>query len=319
MDISIVVCTYNRAEMLRETLASYLQMQRPEDLQCEVIVVDNNSNDDTAAVSEVFCKRYPDQFRYLMEPVQGLSFARNSGVRASSAALIAFVDDDIFFDERWLVEMLDLFRTTDAMGAGGKSIPRFEGGTPSWISSRVLSLYGSTNSGDVIKRMIFPDHPFGLNMVFRREVFESAGLFNVTLGRIKKSLLSNEEYELFYRIDRKNMPVFYTPLAIIYHRIPEARTRKSWVLRRYYCQGVSDMVFAQIAKPWSRSGQILRLPGKLFWLSRAAYSAVCARLMPGVSEDIAFQRLIMTVYAAGIVAGAVHDIFGRHRTGAVSG
>jgi hypothetical protein len=218
-----------------------------------------------------------------------------------------------------LVEMLDLFRITDAMGAGGKSIPRFEGSTPSWISTKVLALYGSTNSGDAVKRMIFPDHPFGLNMVFRREVFQSAGLFNVTLGRIKKSLLSNEEYELFYRIDRAKLPVFYTPLAIIYHRIPAARTRKSWVLRRYYSQGVSDMVFAQIAKPWSRTGEILRLPGKLLWLSRAAFSALRARLTPGVGEEVTFQRVIMTVYAAGIVVGAVHDIFGRHRTGAVSG
>ena len=164
--------------MLRETLANYLQMQRPPGLQSEVIIVDNNSNDETAAVSEVFWKRYPDQFRYLKEPVQGLSFARNSGIRASLAGLIAFVDDDIFFDQDWLVEMLHLFETTDAMGAGGKSIPRFEGGTPSWISTKTLSLYGSTNSGEAVKRMIFPDHPFGLNMVFRREVFESAGLFD---------------------------------------------------------------------------------------------------------------------------------------------
>jgi glycosyltransferase involved in cell wall biosynthesis len=305
--------------MLRETLASYLQMQRPIGLQSEVIIVDNNSNDETAAVSEVFCKQNPDQFRYLKEPVQGLSFARNSGIRASRSGLIAFVDDDIFFDQRWLVEMLHLFQTTDAMGAGGKSIPRFESGTPSWISTKVLSLYGSTNSGEAVKRMIFPDHPFGLNMVFRREVFESAGLFNVTLGRIKKSLLSNEEYELFYRIDRRNLPVFYTPLAIIYHRIPAARARKSWVLRRYYYQGISDMVFAQIAKPWSRAGQLRGLPGKLLWLSRAAFSALCARLTPGVGEDVTFERVIMTAYAAGIVAGAVHDIFGRHRTGAVSG
>ena len=305
--------------MLRETLASFLLVQRPINVRCEVIIVDNNSNDDTPAVSQEFCGRNPELFRYVREPIQGLSYARNAGIRSSSAGLIAFVDDDIYFDQLWLVEMLDLFRKTDASCAGGKSIPRFEGGAPSWISTKVLSLYGSTNSGDAVKRMSFPDHPFGLNMVFRREVFETAGLFNVTLGRIKNSLLSNEEYELFHRIDRANLPVFYTPLAIIYHRIPEARTRKSWVLRRYYCQGLSDMVFAQIAKPWSRTGQLLRLPGKLFWLSRAACGALCARVTPGVGDDVAFQRLIMTVYAAGIVAGAVHDIFGRHRTGAVSG
>jgi glycosyltransferase involved in cell wall biosynthesis len=318
MDISVIICTYNRAEILRETLSSFMLMQRPADLQCEVIIVDNNSNDNTSAVSDEFCRRNPELFRYLSEPMQGLSFARNAGIRSSSAGLIAFVDDDIYFDQGWLLEMLDLFRTTDAMGAGGKSIPLFEGGTPSWISTKVLSLYGSTNSGDAVKRMIFPDHPFGLNMVFRREVFERIGLFNVTLGRIKKSLLSNEEYELFYRIDRGRLPVFYTPLAIIHHRIPESRTRKSWVLRRYYYQGLSDMVFAQIAKPWSRAGQIRGLPGKLIWLSRAAFGAVWARVAPGIGEDVAFQRLIMTVYAAGIVAGAVRDIFGRHRTGAVS-
>jgi glycosyltransferase involved in cell wall biosynthesis len=319
MDISIIVCTYNRAAMLRDTLASFMLMERPLEVHCEVIIVDNNSNDDTPTVSQEFCGRNPELFRYVREPIQGLSFARNTGIRASGACLIAFVDDDIYFDRLWLVEILDLFRKTDAMGAGGKSIPRFEGGEPNWISTKVLSLYGSTNSGDAVKRMTFPDHPFGLNMVFRREVFDAAGLFNVTLGRIKNSLLSNEEYELFYRIDRAKLPVFYTPLAIIYHRIPEVRTRKSWVLRRYYYQGRSDMVFAQIAKPWSRIGQLRGLPSKILWLSRAAYGALCAQVPPSVSEDVAFERLIMTFYGVGIVAGTVRDIFGGYRSGVVSG
>src|ERR1700733_13627153 len=115
MDISIIICTYNRAGMLRDSLASFLLVQRPIDVQCEVIIVDNNSNDDTPAVSEEFCRRNPELFRYLHEPMQGLSFARNAGIRSSGAGLIAFVDDDIYFGERWLVEMLELFRTTSAM------------------------------------------------------------------------------------------------------------------------------------------------------------------------------------------------------------
>jgi glucosyl-dolichyl phosphate glucuronosyltransferase len=318
MNISIIICTYNRASILRQTLESYLQIERPTDAQSEVIIVDNNSDDETAAVSKEFSDRNPGVFRYVKEPMQGLSYARNCGIRSSGADLIAFVDDDIYFDPRWLIEMMRLFHETNAMCAGGRSIPRFEAGKPDWISMDLLVIYGSTNSGDAVKRMVFPEHPFGLNMVIHREVFKTVGLFNVTLGRIKSSLLSNEESDLFLRIDRADLPVFYTPHAIVHHRIPEARTGKSWVLSRMYYQGISDVTSKQILERVSRIKLLWAVGGSLLQILRLAIRALRVKATESSDRRVGFQYLFSIYYEAGLVAGKLHQILRRHRTGVVA-
>jgi glucosyl-dolichyl phosphate glucuronosyltransferase len=318
MNISIIICTYNRASILRETLESYLQIERPADIQSEVIIVDNNSDDETAAISKEFSDRYPGVFRYVKEPMQGLSYARNCGIRTSNADLIAFVDDDIYFDPRWLIEMMRLFSDTNTMCAGGRSIPRFEAGKPDWISTDLLVIYGSTNSGDAVKRMVFPEHPFGLNMVFHREVFKTVGLFNVTLGRIKNSLLSNEESDLFLRIDRAELPIFYTPHAIVHHRIPEARTRKAWVLNRMYYQGISDLTAKQILERVSRIKLLWAVGGSLLQILRLAIRSLRLKFAQSNDRRGEFQCLSSIYYEAGLVAGKLHQIVRRHQTGIVA-
>jgi glycosyltransferase involved in cell wall biosynthesis len=304
--------------MLRDSLESFLRMQRPAASKVELLVVDNNSTDATGAIGLEFCQRMPELFRYVKEPVQGLSFARNTGIRAANADLIAFVDDDVFFDEKWLIEILDAFRITDAMCVGGRSIPRFEAGKPSWISTELLSLYGSTNSGDTIKRMQFPEHPFGLNMVFRREVFESVDLFNTSLGRTKTSLLSNEEVELFFRIDRAGLPVFYTPSALIYHRIPASRSRKSWVLKRYYFQGKSDSAFKHIVSHVSLRHSLREIAGKSSWIFRLVFGTLIARIVRNEDDGKKFGRLTLICYLAGVLVRSVAEVPHLQRSG-VSG
>jgi glycosyltransferase involved in cell wall biosynthesis len=315
VDICIIICTYNRAAALREALESFLRMRRPFDSTVQLLVVDNNSNDETAAIAQEFCGRAPELFRYIKEPVQGLSRARNSGIRASEAALIAFVDDDVYFDEGWLLEILNAFRATGAMCVGGRSIPHFEAGKPSWISTELLSLYGSTNSGDAVKQMKFPEHPFGLNMAFRREVFARVGQFNTALGRIKSSLLSNEEVELFFRIDQANLPVFYTPSAIVYHRISAQRSRRSWVLKRSYFQGISDIAFTHIVNRVSLRKSLRGIVGKSFRVVRLLYWTMVARVRRSDDDGTKFGRLVSMCYAFGELVRAVAELPHLQRSG----
>jgi glucosyl-dolichyl phosphate glucuronosyltransferase len=315
VDICIIICTYNRAAVLRESLDSFLRMQRPFDSTVQVLVVDNNSNDETGAIIQEFCRRAPELIRYIKEPVQGLSFARNSGIRASEADLIAFVDDDVYFDEGWLLEILDAFRATGAMCVGGRSIPHFEAGKPSWISTELLILYGATNSGVAVKQMKFPEHPFGLNMAFRREVFARVGQFNTALGRIKSSLLSNEEVELFFRIDKANLPVFYTPSAIIYHRIPAPRSRKSWILKRYYFQGISDTAFTHIVNRVSLRRSLRGIVGKSCWLVTLLFWTMVARVRRSDDDGTKFGRLTLLCYAFGMLVRAVAELPHLQRSG----
>lgn len=252
--------------MLRETLESWLLVQ---DIgsKTELIIVDNNSTDHTPQVVESFRSDCPGQLRYVCETNVGLSYARNRGIKEAAGDIVAFVDDDVVFDKNWLNELLKaFFENPEISSVGGKSIPKFDGDDPDWITDDLLTLYGSTCSGDQDRLMIFPEHPFGLNMAFRKGVFTEVGDFSTILGRIKNSLLSNEEREIFYRISEANLKVLYASKAALYHRIPNDRMSKRWVAKRFYWQGISDVVFWQMIKPNSRFMLFMKTI-KAIWIS----------------------------------------------------
>ena len=159
-DISVIICTYNRAEMLRETLESWLPVQNvgPD---VELIIVDNNSTDHTQQVVESFRPACPSQLRYVCETNVGLSYARNRGIKEASANIVVFVDDDVYFDKDWLNALLKAFNDNPEISCvGGKSIPKFEVDKPDWITEEILKRYGSTGSGDQDRLMVFPEYPF---------------------------------------------------------------------------------------------------------------------------------------------------------------
>jgi glycosyltransferase involved in cell wall biosynthesis len=238
--------------MLKDTLVSLIDIDKS-GICFETVVVDNNSTDSTHAIVEEFRSNSTLNIKHLFEPSPGLSFARNRGIRKSSGRIIAFIDDDVYLDRNWLKEIWRVFTDhPDIHCAGGNSIPIFDTAKPDWLDDSLLNIYGSTRSGDFGKYMQYPEHPFGLNMAFRRQAFDRAGLFNVRLGRIKKSLLSNEEKELFFRISQIGLKTFYTPKAILYHRVPKERLEMQWILRRYFGQGLSKVAFEQLVNKKSR-------------------------------------------------------------------
>ena len=119
--VSVIVCTYNRSGSLLDTLDSLANMVVSKSVDWEVLVVDNNSTDDTKKITEAFIDRGNHHFRYLLEPVQGLSFARNRGINTSGGRILAFTDDDVLVDKNWLMKIIE---TIDAPQCGlrrGKS------------------------------------------------------------------------------------------------------------------------------------------------------------------------------------------------------
>jgi len=258
MELSVVICTFNRQRILKDTLESFAAMDLPGDMPTELLIVDNNSTDATPSVARTFLAQHPTLVRLIEERRPGLSHARNAGLGAARGAIIAFSDDDVYFDPHWAVRLVDVFRQDpSASCVGGKCIPVFEGGRPDWISDTMMTPYGSTNSGEDIKVLQYPDHPFGLNMAFRRSVFDVVGTFNTALGRQKHSLRSNEDSDLFQRAAEAGLKTVYTPHAIVRHRIPKERANRTWMLRRYYWQGISDALQLQAANT-SKEGRSLR-------------------------------------------------------------
>ncbi|MGV7235705.1 MAG: glycosyltransferase family 2 protein [Nitrosomonadaceae bacterium] len=272
--LSLLICTYNRAEFLRDTLKSILASQFSSWEFVEIVVVNNNSTDDTQSVTESYFDNELCAVKYVFEPVQGLSRARNTAIESSSGEYVAYLDDDIYMDNKWLSAVFDVIdKYPSAAAFGGKSVPIFEEAEPDWKCDEAFSVYGTTNSGDSIKRMIYPEHPFGLNMIFKRSVFDEIGLFSTRLGRKKNNLLSGEESDMFYRMSLKGLEVVYTPHALVRHRIPRIRTTRQWVMNRYFWQGISKIAFRQMVEPRSRR--------ELFILGVSSISSVFINLTGG--------------------------------------
>src|ERR1700674_3750141 len=120
MKISIILCTYNRYQSLTRALESVAASQMPESVDWQVLILDNNSKDQTREVAEAFCRRYPSHFRYVFESQQGKSFALNRGIREAPGEILAFIDDDITVEPTWLFELTKPLSAPKWAGTGGR-------------------------------------------------------------------------------------------------------------------------------------------------------------------------------------------------------
>ena len=252
-EISVVVCTHNRAAMLHRALTSVLE-QESGDIDFEILAVDNRSTDETAAVVRRLEGRGP--LRYLHEPALGLSSARNHGWRSARGRYVAYLDDDAVADPGWLRAIHAAFTAWPRAGAiGGRVEPIWEAAPPVWLSSetaRSLSLVDWSRTPQELKDL-GTQWLAGANFALPRELLQRIGGFSLRLGRTGTRLLSNEEVHLQKRVLELGRPVLYYPEMVVRHRIPRTRLTKSWLLRRFYWQGISDVAMQFVdAKPKRR-------------------------------------------------------------------
>ncbi|WP_261807788.1 glycosyltransferase [Paenibacillus sp. N3.4] len=238
--ISIVICTYNRAELLRTTLDSIPALKAIE--YAEVLIVDNNSTDLTRRVSQSFIGSQPSPIsaRYLFEQTQGLSAARNRGITEAQGDIIAFLDDDAIPCSEWITTILTtLDSRQDVDAIGGKIHPRFQSSRPDWLITAFELPYTIVDMGDLVKEYPGNRHPFGANMAIRKSFLENH-LFPTNLGRIGDLLLSGEESWLFQQMKKQQKTILYHPAMAVVHFIPDSRLTQDWIKKRYYFQGVTN-------------------------------------------------------------------------------
>lgn len=248
IDLTLIIATYNRAEQLMVTLGSVATQQYPAE-RWECVVVDNNSKDNTRERVEAFATAHPDlNIRYCFEQNQGLSHARNRGIKEAQGEILAFIDDDERIVEDFVASYVELFDTkSDAMAAGGKIIAEYPTGRPRWMSKYTeRPIANPMDFGQSVR--LFPEGriPGGGNMAMRRELFDQIGTFNTTLGRTGKSLIGGEESDLFERIAKHHMACYYVPRAVMYHIIPEEKLTQEYFCRLAYNVGVSHYRRAEI-------------------------------------------------------------------------
>ncbi|HUI06641.1 MAG TPA: glycosyltransferase [Verrucomicrobiae bacterium] len=240
MDISVIICTYNRAASLRQTLDAIGRQEIPTDLAWELIVVDNNSTDTTPAVAREFQQKLP--LRYVLETRQGLSRARNRGIAESTAPLLVFTDDDITPDPQWLGAYLEAARLhPDAGFFGGKILPEWPAPPPSWLVKHSPTLLkGVTGHFDLgTSDSIRKAHFFGANMAFRRQVFDEGRRFRDDLGMSGKEHILGEELEFMRALTARGLIGVYVPTAVVHHRIAPEQMTESYVRDWFRGQGVT--------------------------------------------------------------------------------
>jgi glucosyl-dolichyl phosphate glucuronosyltransferase len=242
MNVSVILCTFNRCESLRTALESVAVSQLPDSVSWEVLVVDNNSKDKTRAIVDEFAGRYPGHFRYLFEPQQGKSYALNSGVRESSGEILAFMDDDVVVDSNWLRILTSIFHDPQWAGAGGRILPERSFTPPPWLpiqNKYALAPLAIFDIGAQPGEM--REAPFGTNMAFRREVFEKVGGFRTDLGPCPGSETRSEDTEFGYRALAAGRRLWYQPSALVYHSLSPHRLQEKYFLTWWYDKARADI------------------------------------------------------------------------------
>ncbi|MCR5395405.1 MAG: glycosyltransferase [Bacteroidales bacterium] len=240
--LTLIVCTYNRAKYIGNLLESIAQNDYPKD-QYELLLVDNNSTDDTPQICEQFARRHPEVvFRYVQEHEQGLSAARNKGIKEAKGDIIVYIDDDALIDKHYIAYFAEFFEAhPEVMAAGGPIEPLYETQEPVWMTKYTKALLcGWMNYGDTVCEYPSGRYPGGGNAAYRKCVFDQVGLFNTALGRKGSSLMASEEKDIFDKMRTLGMAIRYLPGPVLHHIIPQAKLEKDYFERLTLQIGVSE-------------------------------------------------------------------------------
>jgi glucosyl-dolichyl phosphate glucuronosyltransferase len=238
MHITVILCTYNRAHSLLDALNSVAASSLPSSVKWEVVIVDNNSRDNTREVAQEFCKRFPERFRYIFEPQQGKSFALNTGIRQSQGDILAFVDDDVTVESTWLQNLTQSLGNCEWAGSGGRIELQWPDSIPYWLTTDgpyARHGFPGFDQGNEAKELSGP--PFGTNMAFRRDMFVKYGGFRTDLGPNPGSQIRAEDTEFGRRLIQAGERLRYEPDAVVFHPVPEDKLNRRHILKWWYDNG----------------------------------------------------------------------------------
>jgi glycosyltransferase involved in cell wall biosynthesis len=234
-DLSIVVCTHNRAEMLRNALSSLARQRLPEGITAEILVVDNASNDATPQVVKDVARESPVAVRYALESQRGVVHARNRGVAEAGGEWIAFFDDDQLAEPDWIAELVDAARRKQVRCVGGSVVLKLPDGCDRRLAPFCRVLLGETvgrNSPRAYDRRFTPGTG---NLLVHRSLFDEVGLFDPAFHQ------RGEDTDLFLRMLHAGVRGWFNPRAKVHHVTPPERMTDEYLLRlsRLMAQGMA--------------------------------------------------------------------------------
>lgn len=240
--LTAIICTYNRAKYIRPLLESIAANDLPKN-EYEILLVDNNCTDNTREVCEMFAAAHTDvQFRYTVEPEQGLSAAKNRGIKEAQGDIIVYIDDDALVDTWYLRTYAEWFTAhPETMACGGPILPLYETAEPDWMTPYTKALLTAwMDYGDKPREYPKGRFPGGGNAAYRKSVFDKVGYFNTALGRKGNSLMGAEEKDIFDKMHSFGMQIMYIPSPVLHHIIPQKKLEKDYFDRLTLQIGISE-------------------------------------------------------------------------------
>jgi glycosyltransferase involved in cell wall biosynthesis len=305
MNITVAIATFNRSRDLQLTLESLAGVDTTAAGAYEVLVVDNNSSDDTAGVVARYGPRFGGRLRYIHEPRQGLSQARNRAVAEARHEVIAFLDDDVDVHVNWMKALVAAYRANGWAAVGGKAYLLYPRSRPSWLSDRGEVFLTKVDLGPEPRRAK-PDELFGVNFSIRKDWGEKVGWFRTDLGRVGKCLLGNEETDLLERIAAAGGELFYEPAAVVGHRVAPARLNRQWFLSRCFWGNVSEI------RSWPTHFVSLRTLARLALLcGKAGCDLLYGLFEPGSNSKVLFDKTTRFACLLGRSAGCFQLLYQR--------
>jgi glucosyl-dolichyl phosphate glucuronosyltransferase len=237
-NVSVVVCTYNRASSLQLTLAALETQITSPDVVWELVLVDNNSSDATQGAIADFSAKARITVRSMFVPQQGLSHARNVGIAQSNSEILAFTDDDVHPPPDWIVNVTAAIRDRRADIVGGRILPQWQRPPPPWLQNAAfgagaLAIMEHATPMRIVDARATPS-VWGANMAFRRQVFDTVGVFDSRRGLVGTRLYRGEEIELVQRALAAGYQAIYDPTAVVWHRIDTRRMRLRYLSRLHF-------------------------------------------------------------------------------------
>jgi glycosyltransferase involved in cell wall biosynthesis len=256
-DVSVIVPTHNRAALLGRTLDTLLAQQAP-GVRYEIVVVDNNSRDNTRDVVGAYSARSP-LIRYVFEPRPGVSHARNSGVRRAGARLLAFIDDDIEASPDWVATITRTFdRRPDVDCIGGRIEPRWSEPPPAWLTSQhwgAVALQADKGTSPVVDAEHASPCLMTANFACRREAYEAVGGFS-------PEFLRDEDREMQLRLWSAGKRGLYVPELQVTAEVAPERLRKPYHRAFNFRVGVNHARMGYRERV-DRDGRLVRDPKPL--------------------------------------------------------
>jgi glycosyltransferase involved in cell wall biosynthesis len=311
MKFSIVIATYKRAAVLRDTLNSLSRLDPG--APWEVIVVDNNSPDDTRQIVDAAASRFPVPLHYAFEREQGRSAALNCGFRLAKGDIIVTTDDDVRVAPDWLNRIEAGLESQRCDYVGGRVLPLWEGPTPKWLPTTNGQLWAVIALLDYGREPLkFGTRvPLGVNMAMRRGALERAGGFDPRIGRKAGTLLGQEVREWCLRAHAQGLTGYYLSDIAVQHIIPADRLTKRYFRRWFYWRGISRaMLYAEtgldMEKPEQSTLDFTAVPhiaGVPRYMFRSAATALKDALVQAVKGHpvASFERELWLFFFAGVI------------------